>query len=127
MPNASLLSMSPLDPPASDIHAGESGGVGEKGSWYIAVEAILDSPFMSRKNLRSFFAIDEDWEWEFNTVRASSRILEVHDDCSKKQRTVGGLPLHVKAQLSEVEQDLRHKGKCSRSGRDASTMDTKDG
>ena len=48
-------------------------------------------------------------------------------NCCGKQRTVGGLPLRVKAQLLEVEQDLQHKGKCSQNGTDAGTMDSKDG
>ena len=45
---------------------------------------------------------------------------------SRKQRTVGGLPLRIKAQLWEVEQDLQHKGKCPQGGRNAGTVDSKD-
>ena len=46
-------------------------------------------------------------------------------NCSRKQRTVGGLPLRMKAQLSEVEQDLQHKGKCPQGGTNARTIDSK--
>lgn len=44
--NASLLFISAIGPPASDTDARESGDVGVRGSWYMAVEAILGSPMI---------------------------------------------------------------------------------
>ena len=45
--NASLLPVSSMDPPASDIAADESGDVGVGGNWNMAVESISDSPMMN--------------------------------------------------------------------------------
>lgn len=45
---------------------------------------------------------------------------------SGKQRTVGGLPLRVEAQLLETDQDLGDKGNCPRGVKNARTIDSKD-
>lgn len=45
--NASLLLVSSMGPPASDIAADERGDVGVRGSWYIAGEATSDSSIMN--------------------------------------------------------------------------------
>lgn len=74
--NASLPLISSMGPPASDIAAGESGDVGVRGSWYMAVEANLDSPIMSG-GWRIFFLCDEDWDGEFRSTGASLRVHNI--------------------------------------------------
>ena len=57
---ASLLLISSIGPPASDIAADESGDVGVRGSWYMAAEAISDSPIM-KGDLGGFDLCDGEW------------------------------------------------------------------
>lgn len=110
--NASLLQISSIGPPASDIAADESGDVGVSGSWYMAGETILDSPMMNRDSGRFFYV--EYPDWEFTSTRAFLRLQNIIViRFLGKQRTLGGLPLRIKARLKEVEQEVQSGGEGS--------------
>lgn len=109
--NASLLLISSMDPPASDIAADERGDVGVNGSWNMAVEANPDPP-ITNGYLPESFLCDEDWDWEFTSSRASWRAQNPIANISPRSRGPSEVYHFVclKSQLKEMGRSCGAEG-----------------